>query len=94
MCFLVQASEGIWKPIVDRIRRTIGDSTVVVLLPRNIGIVGAGREVAKDNSQHPMYVCLCFDSRMNVSGQIKFKTSAASRERDQDPSLCQHEFRA
>ncbi|KZV16173.1 disease resistance protein-like [Dorcoceras hygrometricum] len=34
MCFLVQGSEGIWKSVVDRIRRTIGDSTVEVLLLR------------------------------------------------------------
>ncbi|KZV54168.1 elongation factor Tu, mitochondrial-like [Dorcoceras hygrometricum] len=45
MCFLVHGSEGIWKPIVNRIRGTIGDSIVGVLLLRKIGIVGAGREV-------------------------------------------------
>ncbi|KZV20454.1 hypothetical protein F511_15465 [Dorcoceras hygrometricum] len=38
--------EGIWKPVIDWIRRTIGDSTVEVLLPCKIGIVGATREVA------------------------------------------------
>ncbi|KZV32147.1 cinnamate beta-D-glucosyltransferase-like [Dorcoceras hygrometricum] len=36
---------------VDRISRTIGDSTIEVLLPHKTGIVGAGRDVTKDNSQ-------------------------------------------
>ncbi|KZV15803.1 tetratricopeptide repeat protein 7A [Dorcoceras hygrometricum] len=48
LCFLVQGSEGIWKLVMDRIRRTIGDSTVEVLSPRKTGIVGAGHEVAED----------------------------------------------
>ncbi|KZV47716.1 hypothetical protein F511_19429 [Dorcoceras hygrometricum] len=33
LCFLMQGTEGIWKPVVERIRRTIGDSTIEVLLP-------------------------------------------------------------
>ncbi|KZV26324.1 hypothetical protein F511_36665 [Dorcoceras hygrometricum] len=44
----VQGSEGIWKSVVDRIRPTIGDSTVEVLLPRKIGIVAAEPEVVKE----------------------------------------------
>ncbi|KZV35625.1 hypothetical protein F511_19022 [Dorcoceras hygrometricum] len=32
---------------MDRIRRTVGDSTVEVLLPHKIGIVAAGHEVIK-----------------------------------------------
>ncbi|KZV30988.1 hypothetical protein F511_31545 [Dorcoceras hygrometricum] len=47
LCFLGQGSKGIWKLIVDRIRQTIGDSIVEVLLPRKTRIVGAGCEVTK-----------------------------------------------
>ncbi|KZV29077.1 hypothetical protein F511_42769 [Dorcoceras hygrometricum] len=43
LCFLLQGSEGIWKSVVDRIRRTIGDSTVE--LPRKTGIIGVRHKV-------------------------------------------------
>ncbi|KZV26539.1 archaeal ATPase [Dorcoceras hygrometricum] len=57
LCFLVQGNEGIWKPVMDWIRRTIGDSTVEVLFPCKIGIFGAGREVVKGKY---FYACLAF----------------------------------
>ncbi|KZV29066.1 hypothetical protein F511_31401 [Dorcoceras hygrometricum] len=44
---MVQSGEGIWKPVVDRIKRTIRDSTVEVLLSHKIEIVGARCKVAK-----------------------------------------------
>ncbi|KZV18114.1 hypothetical protein F511_28614 [Dorcoceras hygrometricum] len=50
LCNLVQGSKGIWKPVVDWIRRTIGNSIVEVVFLRKIGIVGAGREGAKATS--------------------------------------------
>ncbi|KZV27574.1 hypothetical protein F511_10978 [Dorcoceras hygrometricum] len=48
----MQGSEGIWKPIVDRIRRTIVDQTVEVILPHKTGIVGAEHETSTVPPEH------------------------------------------